>query len=199
MIIVGFDLGMYKSAAAILDTSLPTADAYMSTFYNTAKTAKYPIGRRLHNLRGWISSVMIQIETILYEVDEAGALERIGPPLEIWKESIVKHHAVIQTGATHGIFDEEVWNYFGIPTGEISPLSLKVLATNSGKAEKPEMVAAAEKYLNYRPVNGKFYRDDDFDRADALWVADFAARVRGFKRPELPPEHLRALHMEEPS
>lgn len=196
MIIAGFDLGMYKAAVAILDTSRPTAAPIMGTFFNQAKTARHPIGERLFNLRGWLTSVMLEIETLL--PTEPG-LERIGPPVEIWKESIVKHHAVIQTGATHGIFDEIVWSHFGVPVGEISPLSLKVLATNNGKAEKPDMVAAAAQYLKYVPVTGQFYKDDDFDRADALWVADFAARVRGYERPTLPPEHLRALHLEEPN
>jgi Holliday junction resolvasome RuvABC endonuclease subunit len=63
----------------------------------------------------------------------------------------------------------------GIQFEEIEPTRLKLWACGNGKAEKPEMIAAAAAY--FRPVKSVDQWTDNM--ADAAWIAHFAAVIWG--------------------
>lgn len=186
MIIIGLDLALNHCGWATINTDANFYGREWGVWKNPFGKASFPLGQRLCYIREQLESLIATSDAAAYG------------HIVVWKEGIVRHFKVIQLGAVHGVADEICWE-FGIVPREVAPDSIKVLATNNGHASKPEMVAAAVNYLGYKPFEIPPYKDADFDAADALWVADFGARIMGYDRPPLPVDHLRALKLEEPA
>lgn len=176
MKILAFDLALNHFGWALVDSDWETPDEYGAEL-NPYDSPKYPMGQRLDWIVGQTSE-LLELE-----------------PDEVWKEAAVgASFQVLKLAPVHGIFDHMLWVREEAIPHEVSPRSIKVLATNDGgtKTNKAAMIAAAGIYLG-------FVRDPEWkgemtgDAADALWVADYAARLHNIKRPALPAKHLRAL------
>lgn len=89
-----------------------------------------------------------------------------------------------EIGELGGVVRMLLWDHC-VPFLEVSPSTLKLYATGSGKAGKTEVVQAAEKRLGYD--------GHDDDEADALWLRAVGADLLGVPLCYLPETHRRAL------
>lgn len=185
---LAFDLALNHFGWALVDSDWDIPDEF-GAMRNPYNKPTFPLGQRLAWLEANIGGVVFDA----VELRQEGTVE-------VWKEGAVgASFQVLKTAPVHGVFDYMLWRGYGHVPREVSPRSIKVLATNDGgtKTTKDAMVAAAGLYLGFT-VDPTWTKEMAGDAADALWIADFAARLAGVKRPALPPAHLRALTIEEP-
>lgn len=171
--ILAFDLALnHMGWAALTEHGDQTVVAVRSPF-----GADVPMGRRLY----WLKKQMDHAFGYMGQV-----------PFELWKEGAVQFsQQALKVIPVHAVLDLVAWDRAMVPN-EVSPDTIKVLATNKGRADKSMMIEAAQLHLGLEreshwtlPMLG--------DAADALWVADYAARLYGWDRPELPGANLRAF------
>lgn len=176
-VIIGFDLALVETGWAAIDTK-----AYIQRWGTwKAPPPRHPLGQRLCHIANEIEALILSFWA---------RAQSSARPTVFFEGAVGASFQVLKLAPVHGVFHETMWR-LGIVPVEVAPTTIKVLATGEGTADKLDMVQAARTRLNYTGMNN--------NEADALWVADFGARILGHDCPPLPPEHLRALHLEEPT
>lgn len=175
-VVIGFDLALVETGWAAIDTT-----THEQQHWGTwkAPTPRHPLGERLCHIANQIEAIVL------------GFWRAPGATPNVFFEGAVgASFQVLKLAPVHGVFHETMWR-LGIVPVEVAPTTIKVLATGEGTADKLDMVQAARTRLGYTGMND--------NESDALWLCDFGARILGHDRPLLPPNQLRALHLEEPT
>lgn len=117
-------------------------------------------------------------------------------PTDIAIEHPVGRYAdsTIKLAMVHGIVHRRIdwWEVttLDLTVHDVEPTVLKKLATGRGNADKDDVRGAARNRLGYT--------GESDDIADAYWLCDYVARIRGWERPELPAINLTALAPKKP-
>jgi Holliday junction resolvasome RuvABC endonuclease subunit len=146
MIILGLDVSLNKTGAAVIDTITRTFQTF--TFVVPAKTVKAGGHERIQWVRDSLHGTWntFRPDVAVVEAPAYGA-----------QGSAVYQLAGIRSHLTH-----DLWTW-GTPYASISPGTCKVYATGNGNADKDAMIlATARAFADFAGDN---------NAADALWLA----------------------------
>jgi Holliday junction resolvasome RuvABC endonuclease subunit len=176
-IVLGLDLALIRTGAAIVGDHV---NDYVRSFVVpsppwTRARPRMALGERYTWFR----------DEIYQSCRDVMDMARPGEEVIVVVEDLVESFQIRKLGPVRGIAEQVIWEVCRVDPRLVSNMSVKVLATGDGNADKMDMVFAAKVTLGIGVAND--------DEADALWIADFGARANGMQRPDLPSSHLRAL------
>ncbi len=131
--------------------------------------------------KGHIADRLAQWEAVLYNLIDTSQ------PDHIYVEDLAGNQTgAFELGMIWGIFWRVMWGANTVERAtKINASTLKMHAAGKGNASKALVLTEAVRRLGYPGC--------DHNEADALWLADMGARLAGYRRPDLPATHLRAL------